>query len=149
MDKIDRKIAACLAEDARLPLAEISARVGLSASAVNERIHKLRASGAIRAIRADLDPAAFGRPVLAFLFVALARGVSEPAFRADLATRPEVVACHHVTGAWNYLIQLRLSGLEALEDFLAGLKGEGWIERSETMLSLSAVVEPPCLLRGL
>lgn len=149
MDKIDRKIAACLAEDARLSLADISVRVGLSTSAVNERIQKLRQRGAIRAIRADLDPAAFGRPVLAFLFVALARGVVEEAFRADIAARPEVTACHHVTGGWNYLIQLRLEGLEALEAFLSTLKAAGWIERSETMLALSAVVEPPVILRGL
>lgn len=104
MDTIDRKIATCLMEDARLSLAEISTRVGLSTSAVNDRIQKLRLQGAIRGIRADLDPAAFGRPVLAFLFVALARGISEEAFRADIAGRREVTACHHVTGGWNYLI---------------------------------------------
>ena len=148
MDILDRKIAAALARDARLSMAQIGAEVGLSTSAVNDRIRRLSARGAIRAMRADCDPDAFGLDVAAFVWVALAPGADEAGFRTAMAAAPEVTACHHVTGPWSYLVQIRVAGLGAVEGFLAGLKAAGWIARSETMIALSSVVEAPFLFRG-
>lgn len=148
IDDIDRKICLLLSEDARQSLAQIGAQVGLSTSAVNERIRRLIERGVLRRFAADCDPEALGLPVAAFVWVALAAGVDEGAFRAAMAQMPTVTACHHVTGPWSYLVQIRLAGLTGVEDFLAGLKAAGWIARSETMLALSTVVEPPFRLRG-
>ena len=57
MDTLDRKIAAALARDARLSMAQIGAEVGLSTSAVNDRIRRLSARGAIRAVAASASAA--------------------------------------------------------------------------------------------
>ncbi|PKP69660.1 MAG: Lrp/AsnC family transcriptional regulator [Alphaproteobacteria bacterium HGW-Alphaproteobacteria-4] len=143
MDNIDRKIIALLAEDARQPLAALGAAVGLSASAVNERLRRLTEAGALRAIRADADPAALDLPVRAFVWLALAATADEAAFRAAIAARREVTACHHVTGPWSYLLQIQVADLAEVESFLALLKAEGWLARSETQLALSEVVAPP------
>lgn len=148
MDDIDRKIISLLAEDARQPLAALGAGVGLSPSAVNERLRRLTEAGAIRAIRADADPAALGLGVRAFVWLTLAPGASEAAFRAAIPARPEVTACHHVTGPWSYLLQIQVPDLAAVEGFLARLKAEGWLARSETLLALSEVVAPPFRYRG-
>lgn len=148
IDDIDRKICLLLSEDARQSLAQIGAQVGLSTSAVNERIRRLIERGVLRRFATDCDPEALGLPVAAFVWVALATGVDEGAFRAAMAQTPEITACHHVTGPWSYLVQIRLPGLQGVEEFLAGLKAAGWIARSETMLALSTVVEPPFRLRG-
>ncbi|WP_097070600.1 Lrp/AsnC family transcriptional regulator [Rhodobacter maris] len=147
IDDIDRKICALLSADARQSMAQIGAQVGLSTSAVNDRLRRLSERGILRRMRADLDAAALGLPVTAFVWVALADAADEAGFRAAIAARPEVTACHHVTGPWSYLVQVRMGSLAAVEAFLGWLKAAGWIARSETMLALSTVVEPSFQLR--
>lgn len=141
MDDTDRKIVGLLAADARRALADIGSAVGLSASAVNERIRRLAAAGAIRRFTVDADAAALGLPVLAFVFVELARGADEAAFRMLAATHPAIAECHHVTGAWSYLVKVRAAGLDGVEAFLAELKRGGFVGRSETVIALSTVAE--------
>lgn len=143
MDDIDRKIIGALAADSRRALADIGATVGLSPSAVNERIRRLAASGAIRRFTVDADPAALGRGVLAFVWVLLAEGADEAAFRAFAAGHPAVAECHHVTGAWSYLVKVHVASLADLEALLAALKTERFVGRSETILALSSVVDGP------
>ena len=140
MDETDRKIVGMLARDARRSLADMGAGVGLSASAVNERIRRLTASGAIRRFTVDADPAALGVPVLAFVSVALAGDADEAAFRAFAAAHPAVAECHHVTGVWSYMIKVHIASLPDLEAFLAELKERRFIARSETVIALSSAV---------
>lgn len=140
MDDIDRKIIDLLAEDSRRALADIGGAVGLAASSVNERLRRLLASGAIGRLTVAADPAALGVPVLAFVFVLLAPEADEAAFRAVAAAEPAILECHHVTGAWSYLIKIRVADLDGVEAFLAGLKVQGFLGRSETMIALSSPV---------
>ncbi|MBZ4022975.1 AsnC family transcriptional regulator [Rhodobacter sp. TJ_12] len=148
MDEIDRKICTLLSDDARRSMAQIGALVGLSSSAVNDRLRRLGERGVVRRYLADLAPEMLGLPVSGFVWVALAETADEAEFRRFIAARPEVTACHHVTGPWSYLVQVRVASLAAVEDFLALLKDGGWIARSETQLALSTVVAPPFRLRG-
>ncbi len=148
MDDIDRKITSLLATDARRALADIGAAVGLSASAVNDRIRRLQAQGAIRAFTVDADPAALGLPVLAFVWVSLRDGADEAAFRSFAAAHPAVMECHHVTGPWSYLVKLRLPALAAIETVLAEIKAQGFLGRSETILALSSPVEGAHVPKG-
>jgi Lrp/AsnC family leucine-responsive transcriptional regulator len=140
MESIDRKIIEMLATDARRSLADIGAEVGLSTSAVNERVKRLVSSGAIRNFTVNLDPDAYGAPVLAFVFVALAADADETAFRQFIATQAMVLECHHVTGGWSYLMKVRVGSLPDLEAFLTGLKDGRFIARSETIIALSSAV---------
>lgn len=143
MDDIDRKITTLLAEDARRALADIGSIVGLSASAVNERIRRLNASGAIRKFTVDADPAAVGLPVLAFVWIALSQDADEGIFRAYAEAHPTIAECHHVTGPWSYLIKVHVASLVEVESFLADMKGQGFLARSETVIALSSVVSGP------
>lgn len=148
LDEVDGKICILLGRDARQSLAQIGAAVGLSTSAVNDRIRRLVNRGVLRRFSAEIDPEAIGLPIVAFVWVGLAPGVDEGAFRTAMTEEHAVTACHHVTGPWNYLVQIRAETLAAVEDFLSRLKGAGWIARSETNLALSTVVEPPFRMRG-
>lgn len=143
MDEIDRKITCLLAEDARRSLADIGSAVGLSPSAINERIRRLTAAGAIRRFTVEADPQAFGQGVLAFIFVALNYEAGEEDFKAFMAASPNVMDCHHVTGGWSYLVKLRAGSLGEVEAFLQALKARRFLARSETMLALSTVTEKP------
>lgn len=148
VDEIDGKIIALLAADARRALADIGAHVGLSPSAVNERVRRLAGQGAIRRFTVDADPAALGRPILAFVWIALPERADEAGFRERAAADPAIEECHHVTGPWSYLLKIRVATLAGLEDFLAGMKGAGYVARSETMLALSSPVPGACVPGG-
>ncbi|PKR90202.1 Lrp/AsnC family transcriptional regulator [Pleomorphomonas diazotrophica] len=148
MDEIDRQIVICLGDDARRSLADIGREVGLSTSAVNERIRRLQAGGVIRRFTVDADAEAMGLGVSAFVFIGLAADADEAAFRLVAAEHPAIVECQHVTGGWNYLVKIRVASLSGIEAFLDDLKRRRLIARSETMIALSTVVEPPFRPRG-
>lgn len=140
MDAIDRKILIELQRDADLPYAELGSRVGLSASAINERLKRLKAGGQLRRLTAEIDPAAFGLNLLAFLLVRLDRSADEEAFRAAMAQAPQVLECHHITGQYSYLLKLRLRQAADLERFLsAEVKPIPGVAATETIIALSSV----------
>ncbi len=139
-DEIDRRLLARLQEDGATPYAELGALVGLSASSVNERLRKLRAKGHLRRVTAEIDPAAFGLEMLAFVLVVVE--TQEAGFRASMQGCAEVMECHHVTGEFSYLLKLRMANAAALERFLADhLKALPGIGRTHTLIALSSVKE--------
>ena len=142
MDGIDRKIMAAVQTEGRASYAEIGATVGLSVSAVNERLKKLQASGAITGWTARINPAAVDLGILAFVQVLLDRPEHDAPFRQGLMTCAAVQECHHVTGEWSYLLKVRVRDTAALERFLSGkLKMLPGILRSHTVIALSSVKE--------
>jgi Lrp/AsnC family transcriptional regulator, leucine-responsive regulatory protein len=149
MDDIDRKILSHIQHHGRDSYADIGEAAGLSVSAVNERLKKLQAQGAIRGWAARVDPEAVGRGVLAFIFVALARPEHDAGFRAAMTARDEIQECHHVTGDWSYLLKVRLAGVGELETLLATvIKAQAGVMRTHTMIALSSPKESavvPCI----
>lgn len=140
MDETDRKIIELLAADAKRSLADIGGHVGLSPSSVNERIRRLSASGAIRRFTLDVDPSAIKLETLVFVWIALREDADETAFRRHAEAHPLILECHHVTGAWAYLIKLRVETPPQIEGFLADLKALRFLGRSETVIALSSPV---------
>jgi len=146
MDEIDRNILVALQHDGAAGLAELAKVAGLSVSATAERVKRLEERGTIRGWRADLDPAAVGCPLLAWIFVALRAGAAEAKFRDAMAAREHVLECHAVTGPWSYLLKLRMAGLPDLDAFVANeLRRLPGVERIETILALSTVKETAIL----
>lgn len=140
MDEIDRKIVDLLSSDAKRSLADIGGSVGLSPSSVNERIRRLAASGTIRRFTVELDPSALEMDTLAFVWVALREDSDEASFRSFAAKNAAILECHHVTGGWSYLVKLRVRTMPEVEGFLAQLKAERFLGRSETVIVLSSPV---------
>ncbi|CAH1656810.1 Lrp/AsnC family transcriptional regulator [Chelatococcus asaccharovorans] len=143
MDEIDLKIISLLSDDGRRSLADIGGTVGLSTSAINERIRRLAGTGAIRRFTVEVDPDAIGLRTLAFIWVALRDDADEAAFRAFAAAHPAILECHHVTGAWSYLVKVRVGGTAEIEGFLNELKAHRFLGRSETVIALSSAVAGP------
>lgn len=149
MDEIDRKLIALAQADGRASYAELGAAVGLSVSAVNERLKKLLAGGTITGWGARVSPQALGLDVLAFISVLLDRPEHDAPFRAAMAALPAVQECHHLTGEWSYLLKLRVAGTAALERFLSEeLKALPGVLRTHTVIALSTVKETACLPTG-
>jgi Lrp/AsnC family leucine-responsive transcriptional regulator len=146
MDDHDRKIIQFVQGQGRASYAEIGAAIGLSVSAVNERLKKLERQGAIRGWAALADPAAAGCPVLAFVEVMIERPEHEAAFLALVRAEPAILECHHVTGDWSYLLKVRVPDITALEDLLARrIKMLPGVPRSRSVVVLSSAKDTPVL----
>lgn len=142
MDAIDRKILAYVQKGGRDSYAEIGTAVGLSISAVNERLKKLQGCGAILHWSAAVDPRAVGRPVLAFAQVMTAADGKEASAFLDLVKNIDaILECHHITGDWSYLIKVRCENLSALETLLSRLGAAPGVLRTHTILALSSCKE--------
>jgi Lrp/AsnC family leucine-responsive transcriptional regulator len=117
LNAVNRQLIDALQADARLSLAELGRRGGLSAPAVGERLARLEQTGVIRGYHADVDPAALGHPVDVVLRV-------RPAPRqltkvADLArSTPEVTECHRVTGEDCFVMRLHVRDVGHLEEVI-------------------------------
>ena len=74
LDEIDRTILRLLQENARTPNAEIGRTVGLSGQSVQERIRKLEMAGIVRGYEVNLDAAALGLEVTAFIEITIPTG---------------------------------------------------------------------------
>jgi Lrp/AsnC family transcriptional regulator, leucine-responsive regulatory protein len=117
LDATNLQLLTELQLDARLSLAELGRRVGLSSPAVAERLQRLERDGIIRAYRAELDPAALGYPLTAI--VRIRPAPRQIAKVADVArATPEVVECHRITGEDCYLMKAHVRSVTHLEEVI-------------------------------
>jgi Lrp/AsnC family transcriptional regulator, leucine-responsive regulatory protein len=117
IDSTNVALLAELQDDARLTLAELGRRVGLSSPAVAERLQRLQDAGVITGYRAVVDPRALGYDLGAVLRI-------RPAPRqipkvAELARRtPEVVECTRITGEDCFFMKLYVRDVDHLEEVI-------------------------------
>lgn len=116
-DRRNVELLALLRDDPRLGISELARRVGMSAPAVRERILRLEEAGIIRGWRLELDAAALGYPVAAYVRVRPAPGQLTKV--AALArSLPQVVECHRVTGEDCFVLKVYLPSLNDLDEVL-------------------------------
>lgn len=117
LDPTNRRLLAELRRNPRLPMTELGRRIGMSSPAVTERLRRLEEAGIIRGYRLDLDPAALGLPLTAFVRVRPNPGqlsrIAEVA-----AAIPEVAECHRVTGDDCFILKVHLPAMDQLDRLL-------------------------------
>jgi Lrp/AsnC family transcriptional regulator, leucine-responsive regulatory protein len=117
IDQINERLLGELQHDARLSVAELGRRVGLSSPAVAERIQRLEAAGVIRGYHADVDPRALGYSLTAVIRIRPAPRQLQKV--ADLArATPEVVECRRITGEDCFFMTAHLRDVEHLEQVI-------------------------------
>jgi Lrp/AsnC family transcriptional regulator, leucine-responsive regulatory protein len=123
-DNRNIELLGLLRDDPRLSTSELARRVGMSAPAVRERILRLEESGIIRGYRLELDPAALGFPVAAFVRVRPAPG-QLPKLAEVARSMAEVVECHRVTGEDCFILKVHLRSIDELDKVLDQLLAYG------------------------
>jgi Lrp/AsnC family transcriptional regulator, leucine-responsive regulatory protein len=117
LDDVNRRLLAHLQQDPRLTMSALARLVGMSSPAVTERVQRLERAGVIRGYRLDVDPAALGLPVTAW--VRVRPGPRQLTKIADLAAGlPNVSECHRITGEDCFLIKLHAATIESLTETL-------------------------------
>jgi Lrp/AsnC family leucine-responsive transcriptional regulator len=141
LDAFDHRLLQLLQRDGSATLSTLGDAVGLSASAVQRRITRYRASGLLRQV-AVVDPKALGNVTLAAVLITMERDSARS--HAALCTRmraaPEVQQCYLLAGEWDYLVILATTGVahhrEVAERLFAD---EGNIRRYETRMVFDIV----------
>ena len=119
-DRATRQILMALQEDNRQSTQALAERVGLSATPVWRRMKELEDSGVIRRHVALVDREKLGLSLCVLAHVSLLRhgeGAVE-AFETLVRMSPEIVECHAVTGAADYVIKVVAPDMKAYDQFL-------------------------------
>jgi Lrp/AsnC family leucine-responsive transcriptional regulator len=146
LDEVDVKLLTALQADADCTNVELSRLVGLSPAATLHRVRRLKESGAIRVISAQLDPAACGFPLQVFVTATLSRHDprSSRIFDDHIRALPQVITADNVAGEMDYLLTVVARDVAELQQVLASLSTRGG-QRLVTYLRL-AEVKPPSRL---
>ena len=114
LDATDLRILDLLQENCKRPLAAIGEKVGLSAPAVTERIHKLEQAGIVTGYVALLDARALGLDVTAFIGVAIGHPRAIDSFEREIEGLEDVLECHHVTGQHTLMLKVKTESTETM-----------------------------------
>ncbi|QJQ52336.1 AsnC family transcriptional regulator [Vitreoscilla sp. C1] len=123
LDKIDTKIIHILQQNARISIAELSEKVGLSATPVKERMKRLQESGVITGFHAKINPHLIGQGLLVFVEIKLKDKSATlfAEFKRDVLRTPQIMECHLVSGEYDYLIKVRMTDIAAYRQMLGDI----------------------------
>ncbi|MGW2844980.1 Lrp/AsnC family transcriptional regulator [Streptomyces sp. NPDC001274] len=141
MDHIDRLLLAELQRDAAQSYAALGRAVGLSAGATHERVRKLRERGVIRRTTVEVDPAAVGYGVLAYVTVDSTSWMGDSAER--FAAIPEIQEAHVIAGNASVLVKVRTATTERLQDVLRRIHAIEGVNGTGATVVLETFFERP------
>lgn len=126
MDRFDERILHEMKSNGRLSNVELADRVGLSPSATLRRVQELEKRGVIKGYRAVLDSTQLGVGFMAYVSIGLAshRKQAQLEFEQHVRFVDEVVECHNITGANEYLLRVETKDLPSYKKFHADVLGE-------------------------
>lgn len=137
LDIVGRKLLDELQANARLSVAELGRRIGLSPTATAERLRQMEESGILRAYTVEIDRESLGLGVMAFIRMSCS-GQNYLRLLDYVQTLEEVRECHHLTGGDDFLLKITTTDMASLEALIEALLHYG---TPVTSLVLSSPVE--------
>ena len=149
LDRTDLRLLAALQDDARLTVAQLAEKVSLSASPCWRRVKRLEEAGYIEGYHAHLSASRLGHGITAFVSVVMGNHTQDAAraFEAAIQNIPEVVACHNVSGEYDFLLEVVATDLATYGQFarnvLQALPGVRELHSSFSLMSIKATRQLP------
>lgn len=149
LDETDLAILSILQQDATLTTKEMAAQLNLTTTPVFERIKRLEREGYIRRYAALLDRRKIGLQMLVFCEVSLKEHNRDflLRFEQQITAIPQVIECHHITGAFDYLLKVVARDMDDYQDFikekLAVLENIGRVQSHFVMLEVKETAPLP------
>jgi DNA-binding Lrp family transcriptional regulator len=137
LDDLDHKILALLIENGRESFAALGQRVGLSTAATKRRVDRLRSERVIRRFTAEVEAAALGWTIDAFVELYCEGRVPPDRMRELVRTIPEVVEAYTVTGEADGILRVRASDTGHFEKILGVIRNHPGVLRTRSALVLS------------
>ena len=142
MDDIDLSILKALQKNGRKKHNELSRKLKIAQSTVSERVRRMESRGMIKGYRAIIDSAKLGLKATAFISISLARHEADTIrqFEKQILEVPQIRACYHIAGRFDYLLQVITNDLDGLgnlvKNVIAKLPGQ---VTSETLVVFGEV----------
>lgn len=134
MEDLDLAIVSALTADGRMSFTELAVQVGLSTSAVHQRVKRLEERGVITGYTAKVNYEALGLTLTAYVAIRPIDPAAPDDAPEKLATLPEIESCHSVAGEDYYLLKVRVNGPSALEDLLARIRAVAGVTHRTTIV---------------
>ncbi len=136
MDDTDRQLISLLRKDARMNVATLATRLGVSRGTVNNRLRKLEDERVVVGFTVQLRPDAEPNKIRAWTHV-LVDGNQTRAVIASLLGEPGVEALHDTNGRWDLLVELRAESMVQLSELLERVRLIKGIANTETSILLA------------
>lgn len=144
MDVLDRNLIELFAAEPRVGVLEASRRLGVARGTVQARLDRLVATGVVRGWGPDLDPAALGHPVTAFLTLEIRQAAggeaAHDAVGRHLAAIPEVIEAHTTTGAGDVWARVVARSNADLQRVIDRVLDDQRVVRCSTVIALAEQV---------
>jgi DNA-binding Lrp family transcriptional regulator len=142
LDGFDLRILDLVQEDAEMPGEAIAGRVGLSASAVQRRVSRLKRDGVIEKVVALVEPRLVGQTVTVLVEVEIdnERRSALEGFQRWVVEAPEVQSCWYVTGDADYALLVSARDLDSYNSFIERLMTEQPVVRKyKSLIALKTI----------
>jgi DNA-binding Lrp family transcriptional regulator len=140
IDQLDARLIELLAREPRLGVLECSRRLKVARGTVQARLDRLRSRGVITGFGPDVDPAALGYDVTAFVTLQIRQVSGHDPVADRLASIPEVLEVHTITGGGDMLCRVVArsnADLQRVIDRIVDIQG---IVRTSSVIALDTPV---------
>jgi DNA-binding Lrp family transcriptional regulator len=141
LDEIDVELLTQLQQDADRTNLELAALVGLSPAATLHRVRRLKETGVIRIITAQVDASIVGFPLSVYIAVTTAGARATQRLEQQVRELPQIVAADVVAGEMDYWLTVVARDIHDLEHVLTRLATHGG-QRVITYLRLKQLKAP-------
>lgn len=146
LEPTDRAILAELSADGRCSFTDLAERVGLSVSAVHQRVRRLQQRGVLRGYTARIDPEQIGLGLTAFISLTPIDPAAPDDYPARLAHLTAIESCYSVAGEASYVLLVRVPSPAALEELLRQVREAANVSTHSTVvLSTPFEGRPPAV----
>jgi DNA-binding Lrp family transcriptional regulator len=140
IDELDARLVALFAHEPRIGVLEASRRLGVARGTVQARLDRMLARGVITGFGPDIEPAAIGHAVTAFVTVELRQSGGRDEVAARLAGIAEILEAHTITGPGDMLCRVVARNNADLQRVIDAIVEVPGVLRTSTVIALATAI---------
>ncbi len=140
IDDIDARLIELLTEEPRIGVLECSRRLKVARGTVQARLDRMQQRGVIRGFGPEVDPAALGYQVTAFITLEIRQAGGHDPVAERLSAIPEVIEAHTITGGGDMLCRIVGRGNQDLQRVIDVIVDVEGVRRASTVIALATPV---------
>jgi DNA-binding Lrp family transcriptional regulator len=141
IDDFDARLIELLTAEPRIGVLECSRRLGVARGTVQARLDRMQQRGVIRGFGPEVDPAALGYQVTAFVTLEIRQAGGHDPVAARLSAIPEVIEVHTITGGGDMLCRIVGRGNQDLQRVIDQIVDVEGVRRASTVIALATPVQ--------
>jgi DNA-binding Lrp family transcriptional regulator len=140
VDDLDARLVELLRAEPRVGVLEASRRLGVARGTIQARLDRMQRLGVVTGFGPDIDPAALGYAVTAFVTIELRQRGGRDEVAGRLADIEEILEVHTITGAGDMLCRVVARTNDDLQRVIDAIVGTPGVERTSTVIALATAV---------